>query len=243
MTEDLLQRGLKITNMMDRLKIYDLIQKLKHTQNDNNNKKPKTKELQILDLEKAPPMKKKRKRKKIINDIDDKMNNNNNNNANNKYIGATANFLKLSNEHSRENNKTSSELLMDKMKENNKKRKLNEINNGKQHKIEWKYDENKKYNDLNINLNDCILFKWQFTKNVWQFMNKKAFEENNFNTFVCEQLCASNHKQYLWKANKCGIYYFGCQIANCSKTGNMKIKVIVTSKNDDQNQNKKQRID
>ena len=250
-----LKIGLEITNMMDRLQIHEAIQKLKQkdddvvvdNNNDNDkehidNDKEETEEekevkeekedkqknnLTVMDLQRAPPIKKKKKKRK--NGTNRKENKSDNNERIQRHIGGTASFLKLSNNGN--NNKTSSQLLIDKMTNNHKKRKLADIydndDDGIKHEIEWRYNENEKYDDLNIGVKDYILFKWEFTKNIWQFMNRTAYENNDFNTFIAEELCASNCNKYIWKPNKIGTYYFGCQIGNCSKTGNMKICIHV----------------
>jgi len=70
-------------------------------------------------------------------------------------------------------------------------------------------------------------------------MNKIAYDNNDFNTFIAEELCASNCNEYIWKPNKIGIYYFGCQVGNCSKTGNMKITVHVLCDRDNSSKHKK----
>lgn len=247
--------------MLDRLHIHDAIQKLKENDDDTDidkdedNKQEKeteegeggTKEekeenkqktLTIMDLQKAPPIKKKKKKRKTASSTTNKKEKKNDTEHHQRYIGGTAAFLKMSNNGN--DNKSSSQLLIDKMSSNNhKKRKLTDIydNNddqGIKHEIEWRYNENKKYDDLYIGIKDYILFKWEFTKNIWQFMNKTAYDNDDFNTFIAEELCASNCNQYIWKPNKIGIYYFGCQVGNCSKTGNMKICVHVN--NNDNNQ-------
>merc|ERR1712154_714205 len=120
----------------------------------------------------------------------------------------------------------------------NKKRKLNETENaGKQHRINWEYQENKKYDDMEIALNDSILFQWEYTRNIWKFANKKAFDEDDFDTFCAEELCGSNYNKFVWKPKETGTYYLGCQVADCSKTGKMKICINVNAANPTKKQN------
>ncbi len=113
---------------------------------------------------------------------------------------------------------------------------------GMQYIIEWKYNDNDRFKDMNIGLNDSILFEWKYTKHLWKFINKNASNENNFNVSVAEEICGCDKNKYLWKPKRIGVYYFGCQIANCALSGNMKIKINVGGNGNNGNPNKKQKI-
>ena len=206
--------------MIERLAFYELIQTLKQNSSIGI--------ASISELERAPPIKKKKKKKKKK---ESNYNNDNNENEHTEHkpIG-TAAFLKLSAEQTKLSNMSSSQLLMNKHSDN--KRKLNEMEDeGKQHRIAWKYREDKKYKDMEVALNDSVLFEWKWTKNVWKFANKEAFDEGNFDTFVAEELCGTDVRKYVWRAQKRGMHYMGCQVADCCKTGNMKIKIHVVGEN------------
>jgi len=148
--------------------------------------------------------------------------------------------IKQSEDHS----KSEAQLLIEK---NDKKRNLQTSNNepeGTQHIIEWKFQE-KLYDTLHISVNDSLKFVWNYTRNVWQFRDKKSYERGDF--VEGNPLASSDVNEYKWIAKKSGTYYFGCQIGNAAQGGNMKIEIQVHDNNDKNNNlqssaNKKRRL-
>jgi len=100
-----------------------------------------------------------------------------------------------------------------------------------QRTIEWKFQE-KPYETLHVHVNDVVKFVWNHTRNVWQFYDKKNYENGDF--VEENQLASSDVNEYKWIAKKPGVYYFGCQIGNAVHAGHMKIEIQV---HDDKNNN------
>eukprot|EP01083_Nonionella_stella_P063031 163847_1 len=244
MTPQQLQLGLYMNNMIQRLEFHKLIQTLKLVDTSAAAETAQETVVKpISELQRAPPMRKRKNKKKKKKNNDGKGNTNGACNSNNIATTATAAFLKLGTQHAMEHSKSSSQMLMEKMTLNNK-RKLNEMDEGgMQHKVEWKYRENDKYNDLTIEAKDSVLFEWEYTRNVWRFVNKDAYDECDFDTNIAEEMCGSDCDRFVWMPKKVGLYYFGCQVANCARTGNMKIQINVVQNQGDENVTKKRRIE
>jgi len=170
-------------------------------------------------------------------------NENNTNNNNETHVKNMQSPVTTYTNQNEDNSKNEDQLLIEK---NDKKRTFQTINNeaeGTQYIIEWKFQE-KPYNILHIQVNDNVKFVWNYTRNVWQFRDKKCYDNGDFADE--KQLASSDVNEYKWIAQKSGIYYFGCQIGNAVHAGNMKIEIHVhdnnTKNNNNESANKKRRL-
>lgn len=77
-------------------------------------------------------------------------------------------------------------------------------------------------------------------KNVIQKICLGDYENNKFVMRSWNEKASCNKREYKFKCQTPGKYYFGCQIGNCVEGGNMKILIIV--KDNKQNPSKKRKL-